>query len=266
MIPNFVTPPNSVDIQTFRQLGVPTTQGNARPVGMTWNKPPGASMVWLWAVGRGGAGSFGNTAAVNRGGTGGQGGGFVSSMMPAMFVPDTLEISFGGNVIINDPSTNTPLLYLENVGTSTSISTTYDSYFRNGWYYTRAGGGAAGISPSSAAGIDASVGSFFNAGGAGGGGTNAAGGAVPSILGYPALTSIGVSSPGQNGYEFFGPLSIFYPGAGGGGSTGNYANTLDGRGGNGGIGCGGGGGGGDTAGTAAAGGSGGNALIIIISW
>lgn len=265
MIPNFVTPPNSVDVQVFspkssQDIGVRSANGTV------WNKPPGTSMVWLWAVGAGAAGSSGNPT-INRGGAGGQGGGFFNSMMPAMFVPDSMTISFTTTAtLIIDPNDNMPLLQLAAV-VSTSVNTPFN-YFLNSWSYTRAGGTAGGNSLASSSGINASVGSFFNAGGAGGGGTNATGGAVPSILGYPALTSAAVSTAGQAGYNFFTPLPIFYPGAGGAGSTGNYANTQDGRGGKGGIGCGGGGGGGDTTtvGAAGAGGSGGDPLIIILSW
>ena len=264
MIPNFVTPPNSVDTQVFS----PKLTLTARTDGVAWTKPPGTSMVWVWAVGNGAPGGGGNAGGLvnNAGGVGGQGGAFLNCVMPAMFFPDSVLINFTGSpsgMALQDATTRATILNFDLSATTTSIT---NSYMFNGWYYSRNGGGGANAAPSSAVGINASVGSFFNAGGAGGGGTNATGGAVPSILGYPALTSAPVSTVGQSGYNFQGPLAIFYPGAGGAGSSGNYTVQADGAGGKGGIGCGGGGGGGDTTGAAGLGGAGGDPLVIIMSW
>lgn len=76
----------------FNSMGTANTQYQ------TWNKPAGATMVYMWCVGGGGGGGGGFTRATNNAGGGGGGGassGVASALFFAHHLPDVLRVSVG---------------------------------------------------------------------------------------------------------------------------------------------------------------------------
>lgn len=273
MIPPFITPPPSVNVATYSfnsNTGIAADNNLAKSY--TWLKPPGVGMVLFWIVGPGGDGRSPGVSGTSGGGGGG-GGGLIVSLIPAMFIPDSIILAgpngTNNSIRLLDPDSGYAFVTVNSGsaainplgGTGGAVTI---SQLGAGFNSTRAGvsgrdGGAAGV-----AGTNVPSRTAFNAGGAGGGGTNASGGIVSVATGYPypVLTSAAVGADGGNGYQFLSQLGYTTPGAGGGGGS-----TVGGAGGVGALGCGGGGGGGNITGQGPSqGGRGGPGLVIIYSW
>jgi hypothetical protein len=80
--------PGVCDIQIFRPMGNTTSWAQ-------WNKPKGANMIYIMAVGSGGGGGGGFSRASAADGAGGGGGGtgaLTRIMTPAIMVPDVLYV------------------------------------------------------------------------------------------------------------------------------------------------------------------------------
>jgi hypothetical protein len=61
-----------------------------------WIKPKGVTMVHMLCIGAGGGGAGGQSSPANKGGGGGGGSGGISSLIiPAIFIPDRLNILVG---------------------------------------------------------------------------------------------------------------------------------------------------------------------------
>ncbi|CAB4143686.1 hypothetical protein UFOVP450_199 [uncultured Caudovirales phage] len=88
----FLPPQFTGDVQMFNSMGTANTQYQ------TWNKPAGATMVYMWCVGGGGGGGGGFTRIAGANGGGGGGGassGVASALFFAHHLPDVLRVSVG---------------------------------------------------------------------------------------------------------------------------------------------------------------------------
>lgn len=287
------------DVQVFTGDGSGATR--------SWLKPRGVSMVYMLALGPGGNGGSGAVGAASTaaGGGGGSSGAQVTLLIPAIFIPDALNVIVPAVGAATDTRIAVPAVTL----------TDNNVFLRAG--VGNAGGNASGATPgtagsatgtaaiatfplagmgrySSLAGQAGLVGGTISNGngitlpttglvvtggasGAGlGGGAGGNGGSINGAGVFPTIPGgIGAEfsvSPGGNGSSGIQPvtgLSYFYGGSGGGSGAGTAtgAGLVGGSGGNGSYGCGGGGGGGALTGsTQGLGGRGGPGLVIIIAW
>ena len=88
----FLPPQFAGDVQMFNSMGINSVQWQ------TWNKPAGATMVYMWCVGGGGGGGGGFTRASGSAGGGGGSGassGAASALFFAHHLPDVLRVSVG---------------------------------------------------------------------------------------------------------------------------------------------------------------------------
>jgi len=276
--------------QVFRQSG-------------TWVKPRGVTMINILVIGGGGGGGLGSggISGSNRGGGAGGGGGAISrTMIPALFLPDSLNIivgsgglgatslaaaTSGGTTYIEVPNgngtTNTRIIYANGGGAG-----------NNGTSVGSATAGSQGVAPVTAA-VYSSLGILsVSVGGAAGNGGAAAGGAGGNLIlsttslintggsGGGAVSSANISFAGgsftatagltpsiawtsgisPNGIGGYFQSIPFYSVGGIGGGGTNTA--TGGIGGDGAIGSGGGGGGGGLT-TGGPGGRGGDGIVII---
>jgi hypothetical protein len=273
----------------------------------TWQKPRGCKFVNFFVIGAGGGGGSGGNWSIGNnsvGGGGGGSGGIYNTIIPSMYLPDTLYImvglgGFGGGS--NGVTAN------GGTGGATYISTSGNLSNLNQGLFMSMGGGVGGRLPAGQAagtngsgiyrwlglhtvyngvgGANGGSGSTGNSqlisnilsGGAGGGGNDNTGlsfsggsvigsGFVPTIFGSQTSTIAG-----QNGFTSIIPSQLLLNNnsplffTGGAGGAASSVST-GGRGGNAAIGCGGGGGGSGPIGAVGAGGRGGNGLVIITCW
>lgn len=136
-----------------------------------WVKPPGAAMVYMFALGGGAGGGGGFTRASGAAGGGGGGGAasIASLLIPAIFVPNTLFVQVGVGGIGSTGSTvagsNGGHSYISigayPAGTLASMITHQQIYLHSGLLSTPAGGGGAGTvavgGPAGAAGAIATA-------------------------------------------------------------------------------------------------------------
>lgn len=218
---NFLPPQYTGDIQMFYSMGTANTQWQ------TWNKPAGATMVYMWCVGGGGGGGGGFTRAAGAAGGGGGGGassGASSALFFAHHLPDVLRVSVGaggaGGVANNAGSAGIGSFIASGVGLTAGtvipnlILQSNINQPGGGGAGTGAAAGAAGTVPTIA--TAASVGHWFTSaifykfqvGLVGLIGGSAAGGAAGAVTNQFILNSTG---PGTGG----GGIATTAPVAGG---------------------------------------------------
>ena len=270
----------------------------------TWEKPRGAKFIQIFCLGAGmagGAGALSNGTV--SGGAGGNSGGLVKALFPAILLPDTLfiQVGLGGvgglstggsggisyvsmapNGSIASPK---PLLLASSttIGSGGSIggasgagtpaaptvTTTAVCPFLTLGIFTAVAGVQGGSGPLGAAGTSVNaLGSNIVMGGAGGGGktTNTVqygGGSIISASVVLTTTVNGGVAGPNSGDNGYGVFSNLICGTGGAGGGGSIT-SGNAAGGNGWYGCGGGGGGASPASTPRGrGGNGGDGLVII---
>ncbi len=286
---------NGADVQIFYATGPSDWQ--------TWVKPRGKSMIGIFAFGAGGGGGGGCSGAAGtaRGGGGaGASGATFNTIIPAIFLPDTLFVNVGlggaggaaDTVGLQGGMTNVFVYPLSgSSGPADAIVSAFPGGPGSPGTSSAAGAGGSGGSAYTAA-ISA-LGSRYsstnrpgNAGGAqtGAAGTNATFNAVSSPLcagagggglgtantdfaGGSVLSSSNIFPASPGGLAMRGTDGVFrmtpFGSSGGAGGSTNSAGTGYG-GGNAGLGSGGGGGGAGL--TGGAGGTGGHGLVVIVSW
>lgn len=241
----------------------------------TWIKPRGASMVRFMVIGPGGSGGAGDAG---RGGGGGGSGAVTSWIGPAIFIPDSLQITVAA------PGANTFVFYRDSTGNENALligrrgfaggdavsggnggaggSAADNNYFgAAGIFISTAGqtGGTGGVT-TNGSDIARSTTTFLSAGGGGAGAAASTGGSVTPNYEYPTLgpTTPGGTVKGADGYFITQPILV-----GCGGAGGTTSETVGTSGGNGGIGCGGGGAGEDYTTTS---GRGGDGAVFVWAW
>jgi len=167
MIDAFHIPPKyQSDMQVFLPVGT-----NANLSWQQWIKPPGVSMIYMYALGSGGGGGGGFTRASGAAGGGGGGGAgaTASLLIPAFFVPDTLYIqpakggagSTGSGVAGGAGAHSYVSVGAFPAGLAASMITHQQVYLHSGLLATPAGGGGAGTvavgGPAGAAGAVATA-------------------------------------------------------------------------------------------------------------
>jgi hypothetical protein len=162
----FLPPGVNGDVQIF------TAPNNAITQWQQWVKPAGVTMVYMICIAGGGGGGGGFTRATTVAGGGGGGGacsGVVSSLMPAVFLPNVLKVSVG-------------LGGLGSTGTGVAGGNGTNSYIASGVGLT-AGSTIPNIILESGA----------NAPGGGGAGTTAAAGAAGAV---PTISTVARNGSG----------------------------------------------------------------------
>lgn len=150
MIDSFHLPPRfSNDVQVFRPFST-----NTNSAWQQWVKPPGISMIYMYAIGGGGGGGGGFTRASGAAGGGGGGGtgATASLLIPAFFVPDTLYVQPGigglgstGSTVAGSAGGHSYVsIGAFPAGTVASMITAQQVYLHSGLLATPAGGGGAG--------------------------------------------------------------------------------------------------------------------------
>jgi hypothetical protein len=210
------------DVQTF------TSPGGSQ----TWNKPTGARLVEIVAIGGGGGGGEGRSVATAAGGGGGGGGAYQRVIVPADQLQSTMTVTVG----------------TAGVGAGTQSAGTASTVVDNSLTIVSAGGGAAGVDAATGDGGNGGAGGSVNSLAVAAGGTCTGSSTVCQGLGgQGAGEGQGTTTqvPGGNGDQ-----------GGGGGAAGTTGATAGGTGGRSVFG-GGGGGGGTVSGTGGTGGVGG---------
>lgn len=124
------------DVQVFT--------GEGTGVAKAWQKPRGVSMLYILALGRGGAGGNGAVGAASAaaGGGGGASGSQTTLLIPAIFLPDTLYIHASTSL------SNTSVAIYPSTGSPTSRDVVVMAYAgNNGGNASGATAGAAGTLP-----------------------------------------------------------------------------------------------------------------------
>jgi hypothetical protein len=263
----------------------------------TWQKPSGATFVYMFAVGGGGGGGGGQTdaAGTNRGGGGGGAlGAYWTAMFSAFLVPNTLYIQVGlggaGGPAQTNGSDGTPTYILASPVAEQKRALLFTGYGGGGVGATGSSGGTGGAITGTTNSLFSSQGITINqsglvgtnGGSSSGGGTshtpsgniftpgcggagtdtantNRAGANINSVGIYTLISGGTLTvADGQGSFMLWKPF--WSPGGAGGASRGT---TAGGNGGNASFGSGGGGGGAGT--TGGTGGKGGNGLVIF-SW
>lgn len=250
----------------------------------TWQKPRGASMIYMFAAGPGGPGGNGAVGAASTaaGGGGGSSGSQSTLLIPAIFLPDLLYLTVpmaGATLTVatvhGAPAANNVVLRAEfgNTGGAASGATAGTAGTASGAASIsncplagmgrfNALGGQAGIAGGAggAANLSLPTTGLVVTGGTGGAGVGASGGGnvggnitgagiFPTLLGGTGPAVGATTTPpdsGNSGIQPIPGLNYFYGGTGAG-STHNAATgagLVGAHGGNGAPGCGGGGGGG----------------------
>ena len=230
------------DVQMFYQDGA-------------WNKPIGASQIYMLLIGGGG----------NSSNTSGGGSGAVTTWYgSAQNVPDTLIIhpSTGdlNNTTVSYKGTSTTVLLQADAGNGLAQGGAAfggTPFANSGFFQSVAGQNGTGTNTA----ITASATTFLSGGSGAGTRTSSSGYSVTPNYGYPTIvsSSAGGASPGTDGQIGYFMLQPIIVGAGGSSGSGG---TPGGNGGKGAIGCGG-GAGGTSSGAIGIGGPG---FVLIASW
>lgn len=276
-----------------------TTVFYSRNNGQVWYKPDNATMVFIFAVGGGGGGGNGGAGGVTvgLGGGGGGGGGAVSRLIiPAIFLPNALEVFVGSGGGPSDDGERSAVIIGDDVfanrfivatggtqgadGTTTFgnfgpggvVSTTSIQIYGNLGIFTSLAGGAGTNGTIIGTAANVTTTSNITSGGAGGAGRNSAastgipGGVTGNLTILPTLIAGDrtLTLDGTGGIYSTSPFQS-YGGVGAYGGV-RTAGVVGGVGGYGAYGSGGGGGGSST--SPAVGGRGGRGGdgFIIISW
>ena len=300
---------NLADNQYHTQIyfGTNLQTGLPSPSIYFWVKPRGITMVHITAIGGGGGGGAGVASATSTAGSGGSGGGsgaITRLTIPAIFLPDSLEITvgFGGNGATAGNGVSGGNTVIDSARGSDVGAT---RIILAGGGVSGAGGSAAGGALGGAGGgigvltngVYQALGTWVSVAGQIGASNTASGGAGQSVTivdtGLPItggasgggktaangnnvggdVIGFGSAIPTIPGGSVIGTIggtsgvfsqTPFYSLGGAGGGA-NAAGT-GGRGGNGAIGCGGGGGGAGLTGSPGPGGNGGPGIVIITCW
>ena len=290
---------NQIYFGTNLQTGLPS------PSIYFWVKPRGITMVHITAIGGGGGGGAGVASATSTAGSGGSGGGsgaITRLTIPAIFLPDSLEITvgFGGNGAATGNGVSGGNTFIDSArGSDVAATRIIQAGGGVSGQGGTAGGGTAGGAGGNIGvltnGVYQALGTWVSIAGIAGAANTASGGAGQSTTivdtGLPItggasgggktaangnnvggnVTGFGSAIPtipggdalsGGTGGVF--SLTPFYSLGGSGGGA--NAGGTGGRGGNGGPGCGGGGGGAGLTGGAGPGGNGGPGIVIITCW
>ena len=247
----------------------------------TWNKPRGASMVYIVCVGGGSGGSGGRNTATTTGGAGGASGCVQTGIYPANTLPDQLYVTVGpggaggdvgpggttgtvgsASAVFIDSGLTSALIQSSTNGLA-SLASNFEAvpFVQLGilpaFVASQAGGTAGSNATVSAPAITHA--NYFVTCGTGGSDFDATGlisGSGGNLTG-PYGTFISGGAVNQRGNDGFTNLRPFYSLGGTGGGSGTSVTG----GGNGGLGSGGGGSGRGT--TNSRGGNGGNGIVII---
>jgi len=178
------------DTQIFN---TPTSLANGNEF-MTWRKPKGKTMLYIFLIGSGGGGGGGFTAAAaaaRAGGGGGGGSAHATLIIPLFLIPDVLYVltPLGGQGGVSGGQT-------PGVGNSSVVSLQPNSTLSNILLQSQGAGGGAGAG---------GTGTGSTAGAAGAAGTAPAIGQMPLaamgiFVGYPGVAGlIGGAAAGANG-------------------------------------------------------------------